>query len=158
MLTSLEKDGFKLTGEVLVEIHDAKTGRLKYSHLYKNLVVDGAKASIADALRGNVDNNTGQITYCAVGTDNTAPAGADVALGAEIARKLISIRTAAGNIATFKTFFNQSEANGVLKEAGLFGDLATVTPDSGRLFCHTLINRTKTSADTLTLSWSVAVG
>ncbi len=151
-------DSLKLTGEVLVEIHDAKTGKLKSSQLYKNLVVTAAKASIADALRGNQTNGAGQITYCAVGTSVTAPALSDVALVAEIARKLVSIRSAAGAVATFKTFFNQSEANGVLKEAGLFGGLATGTLDSGTLFCRTNINRTKTTSDTLTLTWRVTVG
>lgn len=155
---SIIAEQLKMTGEVLVEIHDAKTGRLKSSHLYKNLVVDAAKASIADALRGNQTGGVGEITHCAVGTSTTAPAAGDVALVAEIARKLVSIRSAAGAVATFKTFFNQSEANGVLKEAALFGGLATSTPDSGTLFCRTNINRTKTTSDTLTLTWRVTVG
>lgn len=147
-----------LKGEVLVEIFDAKTGRLKESAHYKNLVVTAAKNAIADALRGNVANNQGQITYCAVGTSTTSPALADTQLNAEIARKLISVRSASGNVATFKTFFNQSEANGVLKEAGLFGGLASDTLNTGTLFCHVNINRTKTSSDTLTLTWAVTVG
>lgn len=145
-----------ITGEVLVEVH-SKTGKLKSSKLYRNLVVTLAKNAIAEALRGNVANNQGQITYCAVGTSTTSPTLSDTVLGAEIARKLVSVRSASGNVATFKTFYNQSEANGVLKEAGLFGGLATDTANSGTLFCHVNINRTKTSSDTLTLTWTVTI-
>lgn len=151
-------DNFQLTGEVLVETHDAKTGELKSSDRYKNLVVTSAKNAIADALRGNVANNNGQITYCALGTSTASPAAGDTTLVAEIARKLVSIRSASGKIATFKTFFNQSEGNGVIKEVGLFGGAATDTADSGTLYCRTNISRTKTSSDTLTLTWSVTVG
>lgn len=151
-------DSVMMRGEVLVELHDAKTGDLKWSYLYKNLVVTAAKNSIADALRGNVANNKGQITYCAVGTSNTAPAAGNTQLVAEIYRKQVSVRTSTGNVATFKTFYNQNEANGTLREAGLFGDAATALVNSGTLFCRTLINRTKSSNDTLTLTWAVTIG
>lgn len=151
-------DGIQLKGELLVEIHDAVTGKLKSRELYKNLVVTAGKESIADALRGNVANNKGQITYCAVGTGSTAPAVGNTILVTELYRKQISVRSASARVATFKTFFNQNEANGTLAEAGLFGDLATNTANSGTLFCRTLISRIKSPQDTMTLTWSVTIG
>ncbi len=151
-------DGFKITGECLVEIHDAKTGRLKFSKLYKNLFVTTGKYQVAQALRGNVEANVGQISYCAVGTGTNVPALADVQLQTEIARKQVSVRSALNAQATFQTFFNQDEANGVLREAGLFGASATVLANSGVLFCRLNLNRTKTASDTLTLTWGVTVG
>lgn len=148
----------KITGECLIEIRDAKTGRLKSRELVKNLVVTTGKTSIAQALRGDVANNKGQITYCAVGTGTNVPAAGDTALQTEVDRKQVSIRSNTANVAEFQTFFNQNEANGVLREAGLFGDLATDVAGSGTLFSRLNINRTKTSNDTLTLTWRITVG
>lgn len=151
-------DAIPMTGRVIVEIHDAATGKLKSRDVLHNLFVTAGKNSVADALRGNVANNKGQVTHCAVGTGTNVPALGDVALQAEIYRKAVSVRTSSGRVATFKTFFNQNEANGTLKEAGLFGDLATTVPNSGTLFARLNINRTKSASDTLTLTWAVTVG
>lgn len=145
-------------GMVLVEIRDARTGKLKSSDLVKNTFCTVGKNSIADALRGTETNNRGIITWCALGTDATAPDVADTVLGNEIFRKLISVRSVTGNVAQFQTFFTTAEANGALKEAGLFGDDASSTADSGTLFSHLAINRTKTTSDTLTLTWSITIG
>lgn len=147
-----------IRGDLIVEIHDAATGKLKSRDRYKNMVVTSGKNAIADGLRGTTANNKGIITYCALGTGVTAPGASDTALQTEIVRKTISTRTVSGKIATFKTFFNQNEGNGSLKEAGLFGDAATGVSGSGTLFCRTNINRVKTSSDTLTLEWNVTIG
>lgn len=147
-------------GELLVILHNVLTGKDDIQS-YKNLVTDVGKEAIADALRGNTANNRGAITYCAVGTNALAPANANTQLGSELYRKLVSVRATDPSIprvATFQTFFNVNEANGALKEAGLFGGLATATTNSGTLFCHTAINRTKTTADTLTILWRVRIG
>lgn len=146
-----------IVGHVIVEVHDAKTGRLKWSREYHNLFVDAGKASVVEALRGNVDNNKGQITYCAVGSGTNAPAAGDIKLQNETYRKAVSVRSSAVRTATFKTFFNQNEANGTLRELGLFGDLATNTRDSGTLFARLNINRTKSSNDTLTITHSISI-
>lgn len=144
-------------GQIKLTLRNVKTGKVIVEY-YKNLVTTAGKESIADGLRGNTSNNKGIITYCALGTDATAPVLGNTDLGAELARKLISVRTVANNIATFETFFTTSEANGSLREAGLFGDDASATADSGTLFCHAAINREKTSNDTLSLAWTVAIG
>lgn len=149
-------DAIKPTGALTLVFENIETGKIEVLE-YKNIVVTTGKQAIADVLRGNTANNRGQITYCALGTSTTAVDVADTALGAELYRKQISVRSVSGAVATFKTFFDTSEANGVLKEAGLFGDAADGTPGSGTLFCHTLINRTKTIAETLTLTWNVTV-
>lgn len=144
---------------VIGTIRDAKTGRIKERFYAHNIVVDAGLASIAARLSG-VDspaNKKGTITYCAVGTGTTAPAATDTALETEIYRKLISVRSNSANVARFRTFFNTSEANAVIKEIGLFGDNASGTTDSGTLFCHLAVDKTKTSAETLTLDWEVSV-
>lgn len=152
------RDELQIEGTVIVEIHDAATGRLKSCDVLKNLFVTAGKRSVAQALRGNVANNKGQITYCAVGTGTNSPTTNDTALQTELYRKQVSVREADGQTAVFKTFFNTSEAVGALKEAGLFGDDASSTPGSGTLFARLNINRTKSAADTLTITWMIGVG
>lgn len=146
------------TGKVLIEIRDGKTGVLKHSEIITNMVVTAGKDSMADALRGTETNSKGIITYCALGTSSVAPALADVQLGTEIFRKLVSVRSVNGNTAVFQTFFTTSEGNGTLREAGLFGDAASGTANSGTLFCRVAISRTKTSNDTLSITWNVTIG
>lgn len=146
------------TGMIRIVIRDAKTGKIKTDDLVKNMFVTAGKVSLAEGLIGTTSNNKGIITYCALGTGTTAPALGDTGLETELARKQISVRTSSANVATFQTFFTTSEGNGTLREAALFGDDASTTPGSGTCFCRASINRTKSSADTLTLSWAVTIG
>ncbi len=144
-------------GKVLIEITNVLTGKVDRG-LTDNMVVTAGKNAIAAGLMGETSNNKGIITYCAMGTSAVAPALADVQLAAEIGRKLISVRSVSGKVATFQTFFTTAEVIGTLREAGLFGDDASGTANSGTLFCRTAINRVKTSNDTLSLSWAVTIG
>ena len=145
------------TGKVLIQLQDVRTGKITEG-LTDNMFVTAGKNSLADALRGTTANNKGIITYCALGTSAIAPALGDTGLTTELARKLVSVRSVSGKVATFQTFFTTSEAIGTLREAGLFGDDASSTANSGTLFCKVAINRTKTANDTLTLSWAVTIG
>lgn len=151
------KDRVIPVGMVEVILRNVKTGKV-VRELVPNMFVTAGKNSLADAIRGTTASNKGIITYCALGTGDTAPALGDTDLETELFRKQISVRSVSGNVATFETFFTTSEGNGTLKEAGLFGDDASGTADSGTLFCRTAINRTKTSNDTLTLRWTVTIG
>lgn len=151
------KDQIKIIGELTLEFTNVKTGK-KRVYRYKNMFVTAGKNAIAQRLAGQ---SVGEITYCALGTGTTAPALANTALQTEIARKLISVRSYLANVATFRTFFTTAEGNGSLKEAGLFGtgvgQTASSVAGSGQMFCRTNINRTKSSADTLTLTWAVTI-
>lgn len=144
-------------GKVLTILQDIHTGHV-YKQMTNNMVVTTGKNALADRLIGTTTNNRGIITYCALGTGSTAPTEDDTTLETELFRKLISVRSVVGNVATFQTFYTATEVVGTLTEAGLFGDSATSTADSGTLFCRTLINRVKTSSDTLTLLWTVTIG
>lgn len=151
----MKKENLKVTGHVKAEFRNVITGEVTIIENH-NLVTTVGLTSMAGALRGNTLK--GYITYCAVGTDNTTPVLADTVLGTEIARKLVSVRSNTLGVASFQTFYNTSEANGSIEEAGLFGDsTATATADSGTLFCHTLFSRVKTSSETLTLTWTVTI-
>lgn len=150
-----------MTGQLKLILRDAATGKIKSVDTYKNMVLTLAKNSIADHMRGTIANNKGIVTYIAVGVGSTAPVAGNTKLQSELFRKLLSVReisASADNIAEFTVFFTTSEANGSLSEAGLFGDAASATADSGTLYCRTLINRVKTVSDTLTMVWQVTVG
>ena len=145
-------------GACTLILRDGVTGKIKsVDHIHNTFVTVG-KNSIAAALMGTTTNNQGIITYCAVGTSVLAPTLADTKLTTEIFRKLVSVRSVSGKVATFQTFFTTSEANGTLREAGLFGDSASATTDSGTLFSKLAINRVKSSSDTLTMSWDITIG
>lgn len=154
----LNEQAIKIKGEVEIVCRDAKTGKIKWIERTHNMFVTAGKNNLAAALAGSAVANKGKVTYCALGGGTTAPALSDTKLETEIGRKLVSVRSAALNVATFQTFFTTSECVGTLREAGLFGDDATATADSGVLFCRTAINRTKSSSDTLTLTWTVTIG
>ena len=111
--------------------------------------------SVASRLVGSTDK--GIITYMALGTGSTTPNASDTTMDTELFRKLVSIRTVSGAVASFRTFFNSSEGNGTLVELGLFGDDATSIADSGTMYAHVAINKTKTSSETLTVDWSATV-
>lgn len=144
-------------GKVFAILQDIHTGRIRQS-ITDNMVVTAGKNALADRLIGTTSNNRGIITYCALGTGITAPVAGNTAMEIELFRKLISVRSVSGNVATFQTFYTATEVEGTLTEAGLFGDDASGTAGSGTLFCRTLINRVKTTSDTLTLVWTVTIG
>ena len=159
MKLKLKSKSLKLGFNAILTFRDARTGRITDRIKAHNLAVNTGLYTIAARLSG-VDipaNKKGTITYCAVGTGTTAPAAGDTDLETEIERKQVSDRSVTNAVAKFRTFYNTSEANGALKEAGLFGDDASSTPDSGTLFCRLAINKTKTSAETLTIDWEFTV-
>lgn len=147
-------DNVRITGAVMLELENVYTRKIQRIY-YKNMFVTAGKVALA---RSFFDDNYGKITYAALGTSAVAPALGDTQLGTELFRKAISVRSSSSNIFTAQTFFTTSEGNGTLREAGLFGDLATGVANSGTLFAHVAISRTKSSSDTLTLSWTITVG
>lgn len=142
------------TGKILFTLRNIHTGKIT-EELVDNMFVTAGKVALAGSLYNIL---LGNITYMALGTSAIAPALGDIKLTTEILRKLISVRSHAANVFTAQTFFTTSEANGILREAGLFGDLATGVVDSGTLFTKAAINRTKSISDTLTASWAVTIG
>jgi hypothetical protein len=107
---------------VCVETVDARTARVLHRSWRHNLVVDAGLALLRDVLAGDAAT----ISHGAVGTDGTAPAAADEALGGEVFRDLISQTSPQGGGATpyglvVKFVVGSQFANGnTLREAGLF--------------------------------------
>jgi hypothetical protein len=143
----------KLASNVTMFFENTQTGGSEVITLH-NIACTTGKNSLANRLIGATK---GEITYFAVGTGTGVPAAGDTTLGTEVYRKQISVRSVSGAIATFRIFFNTSEANAALKEIGLFGDAATSTADTGTLFARAAVDKTKTSSETLTIDWDVEI-
>jgi len=152
----MKKATINFNFNVVLTYRDAQTGKINERIKAHNLVVDSGLASIIGRIVGGDSPVTkGTITYCALGTGTNAPASGDTQLQTEVFRKQVSVRSSTANVGRFRTFFNTDEANATLKEAGLFGDSASATANSGTLFCRLSIDRAKTSAETLTLDWEI---
>ena len=140
-------------GIVTCILTDVNTGIQEIKE-YKNIMVTTGKVAILRRLAGtDLKTNEGKILYGAIGTDDTAPAATDTTLGTEIVRKAIASTSynATLKTCTIRTFYTTSEANGALKEFGLFGEDATGSADSGTMFNHANIDITKTAVKTLTI-------
>lgn len=152
-------DGLRMKGVVRGWFRDAKTGEVVDYFEHHNLITDAGKAAVAARLVGDTAvANRGEVTFGAVGLDDTTPAPGNTIMGNELFRKLLTLRSFAANVATFQVFFNTSEANGLLKEFALFGEDATAAADSGTMFNHVNIDKVKTVAITLTIEAQITIG
>ena len=155
----MENISQKITANVKAVFHNVITGE-DFVIEKHNISCTAGKESTANRLAGGT--NKGVVTYLALGTGavtgGDTPDATDTQLVTELIRKLISVRSASGLVASFRTFFNTSEANDTLTEIGLFGDDASVTANSGVLYARAAISKTKTSSETLTIDWAITVG
>lgn len=151
-------DRFIISGRIRLILTDVKTGKTEISRWEKNLMPTAGRQAIGRRL-GNIalKANEGMVTYGAVGTGTTAPVVGDTKLETEICRKLIASADYSSNVVTIRTFFATSEAIGDLKEFGLIGEEASATPDTGTLFQHVAIDRTKTNTKTLTIESEITI-
>ena len=148
----MHKQNITISGKVRFSLYDVCTGKTETTRWKRNLIPTCGRTAIARRLRNaGVKANEGIITYAAVGTGITAPANADTQLASELFRKLVTTINNADNVLTVRIFFTTSEANGNIKEFGLFGEDASGTVDSGTLFERILFTKTKTSSKTLTI-------
>ncbi len=145
-----------ITGSVKIITRNVKTGKETVEH-YLNVFCMSGKKNIADRLGAQPGTNKSIITYFATGTGSGTPSEMDTTMFTELFRKLISVVSVSSNVVYFTTYIATSESNGTLTEVGLFGDTATGVSDTGAMFAHTLITKTKTVNDTLTVEWAVTI-
>lgn len=104
--------------------------------------------------------NAGGLTgvqYFAVGT-GALPSGvaaSDTQLASEYFRKALSLTTLSGNQIDLSCAFGSTDANTTYTEAGIFGNGATGTANSGTLFAHAPYAYVKTSGIVLTNDYYV---
>jgi hypothetical protein len=118
----------------------------------KNLRRD-ALLSISDA----------RVTYVAVGTNNTAPAASDTALGSESFRKAMTgaVAGVSAGEADFTMYLSPQDAVGVsIAEVGFYGGAsASATPGSGVLVARGLfaLGHAKTANESLVVTFTLIV-
>lgn len=97
-----------------------------------------------------------EVTHLGIGT-GVAPAESATLLASEVERK-IATRLIDDNILIVESFWDTAEGNGVTyTNAGAFGDGATATINTGKLFFGGEINVEKTITETLTVSFEIIV-
>ncbi len=129
------KDKLKIRGRVTATVRDAKTGKILEVIHGKNLVTDAGEELFMKWMNGEEPDI---ITYCAVGTDNTAPAEGDTTLTAEIGRLPITDQSRVTTTITYSTFFGIGDANGNWEEEGLLNAAVDGTLVSHTLFAATV--------------------
>lgn len=146
------KDKMKIKGRVTATVRDAETGEILEVIHGKNLVTDVGEELFMKWMNGEAADI---ITYCAVGSDNTAPTEGDTTLGAEIGRILITDQTRVTTTITYSTFFASGDANGVWEEEGLLNAAVAGTLVTHTLFAAAInkdVTKTVTVDHTLTMA------
>ena len=148
------RDTLVLTGQLVVEVRSARTGRLRRRIVQRNLIVNTGREATRDYWDSTIAPPTPP-THLAVGTDATAAVATQAALVAEVFRSLLTSRVRSAIQIVFKHFLTTAQANGnTLREWGLFNASA-----AGTMFTRAVIGSpiVKTSAITVTSTWTVTV-
>jgi len=132
----------KLTGHVTVALNDAIIQEIP------NLVVTAGKGYVASRMK---DTSASAMSHMAAGTDNTAAAAGDSALGTESGRVTLTSTTVSSNVITYVATFPAGTATAALVEAGLFN-----ASSGGTLLCRTVFAAVnKGSLDSMTVTWAI---
>jgi len=152
------KRGFQPKGRFIATLRDLD-GNIVSQVEKENLVVNVGKNGFAKLMNGESGFTGNLITaYLAVGTGANAPAPGDTTLQTELARTTIVVGSNSRNNAEVQMdfYFSPTEANGDIKEVGVFVD-GTAAANSGTLFDRTLLDVTKLATNSLTITFIVDV-
>ncbi len=138
----------KVTGQVCITVTD-KNGQVKDRREIKNLVVTAGKTFIAARMVGTPT----AMSHMALGSDNTAAAVGDTALGTELGRVALASATSSGAVVTYTASFPAGTATGAVVEAGILN-----ADTSGTLLCRTVFAVVNKGADdAMSVTWAITV-
>ena len=142
----------KPTGELKIVVTD-KNGKVKEERTEKNLVVTTGLVYIAARMTDT--NSPTDMSHMAVGTNNTAAAAGNTALGAENAR--VALTGAEGapstNTIVYTASFPAGTGTGALTEAAVLN-----ASSSGTMLCRTVFSTVNKGADdSVTITWTVTI-
>lgn len=139
----------KASGSLRVVLFD-KDGAVKEEHYLKNLVVSVGKNFVASRM---VNATSAVMSHMAVGSDGTAAALGNTALGAELGRVALASSSSAANVVTYTATFPAGTATGAIVEAGIFNAGA-----AGTMLCRTTFAVVNKSADdAMSITWTVTI-
>ena len=146
------QDLIKMRGDVTVQVFD-KDGNVKDSRQIKNMVVTAGKEFIAASMLKTTTNSPAAMSHMAIGSDNTAAALGNTALGTELGRVSLTSGTASGAVVTYVATFPAGTGTGAVVEAGILN-----ASSSGTLLCRTVFAVVNKGADdTMSVTWAITV-
>lgn len=120
-------DGFKIIGKWKTELYD-EHGNLKYVQDGPNVVCTNGKEFLASFLNSAAAAAaTFTMRYIAIGTDSTAEAAGNTALGTELARHTGVVSYVSNQIYQVKATFPSGTGTGAIVEYGLFSSSSAGT-------------------------------
>lgn len=146
------QENIKVTGKVLVQVFD-KDGNVKDERKIDNLVVTAGKGFIAASMLKTTTNSPAAMSHMAIGSNNTAAANGDTALGTELGRVSLASATNSGAVTTYTASFPAGTGTGAVVEAGILNNSS-----GGTLLCRTVfavVN--KGSDDSMSITWAITV-
>ena len=127
-----------------------ENGHQKDYRKVNNLVVAVGKQVIAARLLGNT---LAVMSHMAVGSDATAAATGQTALGTELGRVVFDSTARAANVNTYIATFPAGTGTGALTEAAILNASST-----GNMLCRTTFSVVnKAAADVVVITWNVTV-
>lgn len=138
------KDDLSLKGKLTIAVNGQTVREVP------NLVVTAGKEFVASRMAGV---SSSEMSHMAIGTDNTAPAAGNTALGTEAARVSLTSTTVTNADVVYVATFGAGTGTGSIVEAGLFN-----ASSGGDMLCRTtfaVVN--KGSNDSITITWTVTV-
>ena len=145
------RETMKATGKVKVVLKDAN-GNIKEDFTVDNLVVDSGLDYIASRMK---DATATAMSHMEVGTDNTAAASGDTALGSAVSssRTALTSTTVTDNAVAYVCTFAAGTGTGALTEAGIFN-----ASSAGTMLCRTVFSViNKGASDSMTVTWTVTI-
>lgn len=146
---NLEKT--RAQGQVTLQLISPE-GTIKDEQTVRNLVVDTGLDYIASRMK---DATATAMSHMEVGTDNTAAAAGDTALGSAIGSSRVSLTstTVTDNAIEYVGDFPAGTGTGAIVEAGVLN-----AGSGGTLLCRTVFSVVNKGADdTLKITWTITV-
>jgi len=136
-------------GDVQLDLFDAD-GNLKETQEIKNVVVTVGLGYIASRMK---DASATAMSHMAIGSNNTAAAAGNTALGTELGRVALTSTTVSTNTIQYIGDFPAGTRTGAVVEAGVLN-----ASSSGTLLCRTVFSVVnKGASDTLKVTWTITV-
>jgi len=144
------KAQFKITDNVTIKRINNITGEVLDSETLHNLITDDGLERIADLI-GKL--STTGFDYIGLGTDNTAPANADSALGTEVERELASVsQPTTVQVQYTKLFSFGTGVSHTITEAGLFDAASSGTMLNRLVFTGKAVDSNTDLSVTITIT------
>lgn len=142
-------ENLKASGSLRVVVTGAD-GKVKEEHQFKNLVVTVGKNFVASRMVGAA---SAVMSHMAVGSNNTAAAAGDTALGTELGRVALATSTATTNVVTYTATFSAGVGTGAIVEAGIFN-----ASSAGTMLCRTVFAVVNKGVDdALSITWTITI-